>query len=108
MRSYKGDGRGVMGFFVVAFVRDGEDGGEREEEPYVRDEEGMIVSDEAGMPMLRATGEFVPVPEEGRGEAAESDDDESGSDASGSDSGSSGSGSDETEDEEAEWGGFDD
>lgn len=102
VRSFKGDGRGVMGFFVVAFVRDGEEG--VKEEPYVRDGEGKIVRDGEGMPMLKATGEFVNI-EGGREESVdkgvvkgESGEDESGSgDESGSD------------DEDAgEWGGFDD
>ncbi|KAG6019959.1 hypothetical protein E4U41_003025, partial [Claviceps citrina] len=75
IRTYKGDGRGVMGFFVAAFARDpdgrgcqeGEGEGEEEEEeeeedddgPYVRDDGGAIVRDMLGMPVLKATG--VPV-----------------------------------------------
>ncbi|PHH86454.1 hypothetical protein CDD83_10222 [Cordyceps sp. RAO-2017] len=73
IRSYKDDGRGVMGFFVAGFVRDGADGQQEEEEeeeeeeearagdegPYMRDGEGRIVRDALGMPVLRSTGEPV-------------------------------------------------
>lgn len=56
IRTYRDDGRGVMGFFVAGFVRDvpdpEDDGG-----PYVRDEEGRIVRDENGIPTLKSTGE---------------------------------------------------
>ncbi|SPO04552.1 related to NOL1R protein [Cephalotrichum gorgonifer] len=106
VRSYKGDGRGVMGFFVAAFVRDaGEEERAVEEEPYVRDEEGMIVRDAEGMPLVKATGEFASVvsnggggrKDEGVGEWVEED----ASDASSDDS-------EEGEDDEGEWGGFDD
>ena len=57
IRSYKGDGRGVMGFFVAAFVRDTSD--EAVDEPYIRDENGRIVRDVTGMPVLKATGEAI-------------------------------------------------
>ncbi|EGO58011.1 hypothetical protein NEUTE1DRAFT_63451 [Neurospora tetrasperma FGSC 2508] len=72
---YRDDGRGVMGFFVAGFVRDGtiddpvylDDGveqqqeGEEEEQedpegPFVRDEQGQIVRDENGIPTLKSTG----------------------------------------------------
>ena len=59
VRAERGDGRGVMGFFVVCFVRDGSDEGREEEDedgPYVRDAEGMIVRDENGIPTLKSTG----------------------------------------------------
>ncbi|RYP24845.1 hypothetical protein DL767_008537 [Monosporascus sp. MG133] len=53
IRSYKGDGRGVMGFFVAGFVRDAPEafdvGG-----PYLRDENGRIIRDASGMPTLKA------------------------------------------------------
>ncbi|WPJ62989.1 hypothetical protein SMAC4_06719 [Sordaria macrospora] len=79
---YRDDGRGVMGFFVAGFVRDGsvddavylsggagtgtgtgkheEEGEGAEEEdpegPFVRDEQGRIVRDENGIPTLKSTG----------------------------------------------------
>lgn len=63
VRAGRGDGRGVMGFFVVCFVRDGGDGegeGEGEERdgdgPFVRDSEGRIVRDADGIPTLKSTG----------------------------------------------------
>ncbi|KAK1835077.1 NOL1/NOP2/sun family protein [Podospora conica] len=57
IRTYRDDGRGVMGFFVAGFVRDGEGGGEEEGDgPYVRDEAGMIVRDAEGIPTLKSTG----------------------------------------------------
>ena len=112
VRSYKGDGRGVMGFFVVAFVRDGEDEA-RGEEPFARDEEGRIVRDEEGMPLVKATGEFASIPREGGEQEKESEgedgsESESGEseDESGSDATSGVDGSDDGDD--AEWGGFDD
>ncbi|KAI1206555.1 S-adenosyl-L-methionine-dependent methyltransferase [Annulohypoxylon truncatum] len=51
IRSYKDDGRGVMGFFVAGFIRDvkpdfDEDG------PYLRDDDGRIIRDVSGMPTL--------------------------------------------------------
>jgi putative methyltransferase len=59
VRAERGDGRGVMGFFVVAFVRD-DDGGEDEKKegdgPFVRDGEGRIVRDGDGIPTLKSTG----------------------------------------------------
>ncbi|KAL0473252.1 S-adenosyl-L-methionine-dependent methyltransferase [Neurospora intermedia] len=83
---YRDDGRGVMGFFVAGFMRDGtiddpvylldgveqqqqqqqqqqQEGEEEEEEqedpdgPFVRDEQGRIVRDENGIPTLKSTGE---------------------------------------------------
>ncbi|PHH63941.1 hypothetical protein CDD81_5160 [Ophiocordyceps australis] len=58
IRTYKGDGRGVMGFFVAAFVRDADnaaqDGG-----LYLRDSDGCIVRDVVGMPLLKETGEPI-------------------------------------------------
>jgi putative methyltransferase len=71
IRSYKGDGRGVMGFFVAGFVRDSVDdvlGGQSEvgasidshgdngEGPYLRDDDGRILRDVVGMPVLKSTG----------------------------------------------------
>lgn len=62
------DGRGVMGFFVAGFVRDGSvDGGVNtgrkqvdgndDDGPFARDEMGRIVRDENGVPTLKSTGE---------------------------------------------------
>ncbi|KAK2061373.1 NOL1/NOP2/sun family protein [Colletotrichum caudatum] len=59
IRAYKGDGRGVMGFFVAAFVRDAGEDAADDDGPYVRDEHGRIVRDMAGMPVLKSTGEAV-------------------------------------------------
>ncbi|KAK3302222.1 S-adenosyl-L-methionine-dependent methyltransferase [Chaetomium strumarium] len=61
VRSSREDGRGVMGFFVVCFVREEtkkEEAGEAgdEEGPYVRDAQGRIVRDENGIPTLKSTG----------------------------------------------------
>ncbi|KXJ97740.1 NOL1/NOP2/sun family protein [Microdochium bolleyi] len=121
IRSYKDDGRGVMGFFVAGFVRD-EDAAERDiEGPYVRDEDGRIVRDMMGMPTLKSTGDSVMQDsnpgDDKRGKpaskqkhapstkqtvapaAAGSSDDDSGSEDS--------SGDEDEEDDEEEWGGFD-
>lgn len=58
IRANKGDGEGTMGFFVCAFVRDGE--GEAEVEArLVRDESGKIVRDAMGIPVLATGGEDV-------------------------------------------------
>ncbi|KAL0931961.1 nol1 nop2 sun domain-containing protein [Colletotrichum truncatum] len=105
IRTYKGDGRGVMGFFVAAFVRDGDkDEAADEDGPYVRDEEGKIIRDVTGMPVLKSTGEPVSFGNAEGGSAAEEEEEE---DDSGEDeSESSGSGESGSEDEE-EWGGFD-
>ncbi|KAM4054695.1 16S rRNA methyltransferase rsmB/F domain-containing protein [Hirsutella rhossiliensis] len=98
IRSQKDDGRGVMGFFVAGFTRDGaEDSGATaaagaEEDPYLRDENGRIVRDVLGMPALNSTGEPVRlVPREDREEGGRS----------------SGSG-DEDEKKDDEWDGFGD
>lgn len=100
IRSYKGDGRGVMGFFVAGFVRDSVDdiGGEQQSEvgasvdangvssegPYLRDDDGRILRDVIGMPVLKSTGRPVSLhgaDEEGedgvKGEGEEEDEDES-------------------------------
>ncbi|PHH79743.1 hypothetical protein CDD82_2200 [Ophiocordyceps australis] len=58
IRTYKGDGRGVMGFFVAAFVRDADDGC-HDEALYLRDSDGCIVRDVVGMPLLKQTGEPI-------------------------------------------------
>jgi putative methyltransferase len=61
IRAYKDDGRGVMGFFVVAFARQISDNVDAGNGPYVRNEEGTIVRDVLGMPMLKSTGAFVSI-----------------------------------------------
>ncbi|KAF6820579.1 NOL1/NOP2/sun family protein [Colletotrichum sojae] len=102
IRTYKGDGHGVMGFFVAAFARDG-DAEVDEDGPYARDDEGRIVRDVAGMPVLKSTGEPVVVE---ANEAVEPDVEEE--DASSDESASEVSSDDsDDDDEEEEWGGFD-
>jgi putative methyltransferase len=65
VRANREDGRGVMGFFVVCFVRDSgaeasRVGGEDDDDgPFVRDERGRIVRDENGIPTLKSTGRKV-------------------------------------------------
>jgi putative methyltransferase len=54
IRTYRDDGRGVMGFFVAGFVREAPS--HDDDGPYVRDDLGMIVRDEMGIPILKATG----------------------------------------------------
>ncbi|KAI0123871.1 NOL1/NOP2/sun family protein [Xylariales sp. AK1849] len=51
IRSYKDDGRGVMGFFVAAFVRDIQQYADDDDGPYIRDEQGRIMRDISGMPV---------------------------------------------------------
>ncbi|KAI1465059.1 S-adenosyl-L-methionine-dependent methyltransferase [Daldinia caldariorum] len=54
IRSYKDDGRGVMGFFVAGFVRDVKPAFEDGDGPYLRDESGRIIGDNAtGMPTFK-------------------------------------------------------
>ncbi|KAI1773677.1 S-adenosyl-L-methionine-dependent methyltransferase [Hypoxylon cercidicola] len=53
IRSYKDDGRGVMGFFVAGFVRDVQSDSENGDGPYLRDEDGHIIRDPMGMPTLK-------------------------------------------------------
>ncbi|KAK1580511.1 NOL1/NOP2/sun family protein [Colletotrichum navitas] len=106
IRTYKGDGHGVMGFFVAAFARDGSEDSVDEDGPYARDEDGRIVRDMAGMPVLKRTGEPVvledaaaaPTQVLAEGEAYSSGEDES------EDSEVESDGDDGGEDE---WSGFD-
>lgn len=84
IRSYKGDGRGVMGFFVAGFIRDGSQHSEADGDgPYMRDGEGKIIRDYVGMPVLKTTGQAVELlpKDEGDNESGdESEDDEDESD----------------------------
>ncbi|KAI1344294.1 S-adenosyl-L-methionine-dependent methyltransferase [Xylariaceae sp. FL0016] len=112
IRSYKDDGRGVMGFFVAGFVRDAakDNGDDDSDGPYVRDEEGRIVRDIQGMPTLkqgrnhgqldRTAQHQVPVLD------GEEEEDSDSSDDSETDSESDKSDAEDAEDDE--WGGFDD
>ncbi|KAH6687445.1 S-adenosyl-L-methionine-dependent methyltransferase [Plectosphaerella plurivora] len=79
IRTYKGDGRGVMGFFVAAFVRD-DDTPVDEDGPYIRDDEGAVMRDVTGMPVLKTTGE--PVSLDGPENEETPDEDGSSSDSS--------------------------
>lgn len=111
IRSYKGDGRGVMGFFVAGFVRDdngalrasvdadGDNEGEGEGEgPYLRDDDGRILRDVVGMPVLKSTGMAVSLRGVDEGKGGEDEDEEEDEDAS-SDSGTG---------SEDDWGGISD
>ncbi|KAK0722841.1 S-adenosyl-L-methionine-dependent methyltransferase [Lasiosphaeria miniovina] len=108
VRANRDDGRGVMGFFVAAFVRDalGLDGekkeGEGEDGPFVRDDDGRIVRDQHGIPTLKATGDKAVTVDEFYGVEDDDEDD----DSSDSDSDDSDSGSDEDEGEEDSDGPF--
>ncbi|KAK6850190.1 rRNA (cytosine-C5-)-methyltransferase RCM1 [Apiospora arundinis] len=55
IRSYKDDGRGVMGFFVAAFARDIDQPEADGDGPYLRDDDGRIVRDTVGMPTLKTS-----------------------------------------------------
>ncbi|KAM0270040.1 hypothetical protein ACHAQH_009558 [Verticillium albo-atrum] len=97
IRAHEGDGRGVMGFFVAAFERDGQLL-DNDDGPYVRDDDGVIVRDVTGMPVEKATGEVVTL---GDAKEEESDDHDYAEESE------SGSADEEEEDDEDEWGGFD-
>ncbi|KAH7329147.1 S-adenosyl-L-methionine-dependent methyltransferase [Stachybotrys elegans] len=100
IRSFKNDGRGVMGFFVAGFVRtrEGDGTGSSDDGPYVRDEDGMILRDVLGMPVLKSTG--APVSLEGKTQEkraeqpVSSEEEEEDDDA------------EEEDDDEEEWEGF--
>ncbi|CAJ2506856.1 Uu.00g080420.m01.CDS01 [Anthostomella pinea] len=109
IRSYKGDGRGVMGFFVAGFVRDAQAGDENGDGPYVRDDDGRIVRDVMGMPTLKAGSEPQGSSSHYDGRASEN----KPSDGDGPDTGSddvSGSSVDSSlsDSEQEEWDGFGD
>ncbi|PTB67462.1 S-adenosyl-L-methionine-dependent methyltransferase [Trichoderma citrinoviride] len=93
IRSYKGDGRGVMGFFVAGFVRDSVDSGAAAATrasldgsgdsgggPYLRDDDGRIVRDVVGMPVLKSTGRAVSLRGVDEREEEEEEEDEDDSD----------------------------
>lgn len=110
IRSYKDDGQGVMGFFVAGFVRPAgaDTSADDHQGPYVRDEDGVIVRDVLGMPVLKSTGVPVSleqrssnVQEDDAGSAASESDEDSTSDDPASDNDEEGSGDDE-------WNGFGD
>ncbi|KAF9872694.1 NOL1/NOP2/sun family protein [Colletotrichum karsti] len=104
IRTYKGDGHGVMGFFVAAFARDGDDVVD-DDGPYVRDDEGKIIRDVTGMPVLKSTGEPVVLATNKDDEVVEDADDGEEEDESSEKSASSDD--DDEEEGEEEWGGFD-
>ncbi|KAK0646477.1 S-adenosyl-L-methionine-dependent methyltransferase [Cercophora newfieldiana] len=56
IRTYRDDGRGVMGFFVAGFVREVEAEEDDDGGPFVRDADGRIIRDEMGIPTLKSTG----------------------------------------------------
>lgn len=104
IRSYKDDGRGVMGFFVAGFVRNNTSVTDANDEgPYIRDDDGRIVRDVTGMPVLRATGEAVVLqPKVNLKEEEEEQQPDDTSDDSSDDYAS------DSSDSEDEWAGFGD
>ncbi|KAI2470561.1 S-adenosyl-L-methionine-dependent methyltransferase [Annulohypoxylon bovei var. microspora] len=114
IRSYKDDGRGVMGFFVAGFVRDvppdfGDDG------PYLRDEDGRIIRDVSGMPTLkpeyksrsssRVESNTQPAQEDRLGHEEEEEEEE---DVDSDDSSESSIDSNPSDSDEDDWNGFGD
>ncbi|KAL7798439.1 S-adenosyl-L-methionine-dependent methyltransferase [Trichoderma ceciliae] len=112
IRSYKGDGRGVMGFFVAGFVRDSVDigafvdasGDDDYQGPYLRDDDGRILRDVIGMPVLKSTERPVSLHGVDGGGEGEDDNDDGDEDEGG--------GSDEASESETsgedEWDGLSD
>ncbi|KAH8889593.1 S-adenosyl-L-methionine-dependent methyltransferase [Thozetella sp. PMI_491] len=121
IRTYMNDGHGVMGFFVAGFVRE-EGSVDDDDDPFVRDETGMIIRDHMGIPTAKATGKkVVDFDEEDADEDAESveeylgipSEDEAGSRQAqealeGQDMDESGSDLDDDDGSSDEWSGFDD
>ncbi|KAI1093322.1 S-adenosyl-L-methionine-dependent methyltransferase [Rostrohypoxylon terebratum] len=112
IRSYKGDGRGVMGFFVAGFVRDvpptfDEDG------PYLRGDDGRIIRDVSGMPTLKpqyrprpsSSVQLTDQPPESGHTGEEEQQDEMDSDDTDASESSIGSDLSDSEGEDG-WGGF--
>jgi len=56
IRTYRDDGRGVMGFFVAGFVREEIADAQDDDGPFLRDASGIIIRDEMGIPTLKSTG----------------------------------------------------
>ncbi|KAJ1337440.1 25S rRNA (cytosine2278-C5)-methyltransferase [Microdochium nivale] len=120
IRSYKDDGRGVMGFFVAGFVRD-EDAAEGgvNECPYVRGEDGRIIRDMAGMPTLKTNSDIImrDISNRNHGDQASSRVKDKAripkkpavpaTAGGGSDSNDSSEDGSDDSNEEDEWGGFD-
>lgn len=115
IRSYKNDGRGVMGFFVAAFVRPRSSEAEPRDaasEPYLRDEDDMIIRDVTGMPVLKSTGASVSLGPTDENEADGEQDDDDGEEEEEEEDESSTSGSTprshnkESWDDEDEWTGL--
>ncbi|KAI0156654.1 S-adenosyl-L-methionine-dependent methyltransferase [Hypoxylon sp. FL1284] len=113
IRSYKDDGRGVMGFFVAGFVRDARADAEDGDGPYLRDDDGHILRDALGMPTLKpgTRSELLGPSDPSRavlhdspGDPEEEDSDSDSDD--GSDVSSDGSGT--SDGDEGEWNGFGD
>ena len=119
IRSYKDDGRGVMGFFVVGFQRRGSSAdfpaGSMEDGPFARDGSGMMIRDDAGMPVLKSTGQPVSMNDRDEGEGIEeeeedmdgAEDSDSDSDSSHGSSSSAGESAKRGQDED-EWQGLGD
>jgi putative methyltransferase len=113
IRSYKDDGRGVMGFFVAAFVRDVQQDAGDDDGPYLRDEQGRIVRDMLGMPQLKpeqvsaSSTENIASEQAGLDRPTAAEDSFHEESASESYSGSSEQDLEAAEDDD-EWGGFDD
>ncbi|KAI4868474.1 S-adenosyl-L-methionine-dependent methyltransferase [Hypoxylon rubiginosum] len=111
IRSYQNDGRGVMGFFVAAFVRDVRSDAEDGDGPYLRDEDGHIIRDSTGMPTLKPgmrpglskipDSSSQAVQEDDHGDIEDEEDDDDASDLSSDDN-------DTSDSDEGEWNGFGD
>jgi putative methyltransferase len=105
IRSYKDDGRGVMGFFVAAFVRDGQQYTADDDGPFLRDEDGRIIRDIVGMPLPKPTQAPAlsadNTSSQQAGGSASVDVEDGGEEESAS-------GSSSSPEEDNEWGGFDD
>ncbi|KAK0389516.1 hypothetical protein NLU13_3091 [Sarocladium strictum] len=108
IRSYKDDGQGVMGFFVAGFVRQGsmDHSTDDWQEPYERDDNGVVIRDMLGMPVLKSTG--LPLSLEQPGKSSGVDAGDVGSTASSSnDCGNETSDTDNRDDGSGEeWNGF--